>query len=105
MSPAPTRRKYTKEFKLEAVRLSQQPGTFVTQVARDLGVRVKDLYRWRAEAKDAPTQAFRGHGRRAVQDEELEALRRENARLRQVQEILKKAAVFFASQSSGGSRS
>ena len=105
MSQATTRRKYTKEFKIEAVRLSRQPAVFVTQVAQDLGIRVKDLYRWRVELKDGPTQAFPGQGRRSMGDDEVERLRRENDQLRMEREILKKATAFFASPLLGGTRS
>ena len=87
---------YTKEFKLEAVRLSSQPDSRVSEVARDLGIPVKYLYRWRAKFKDAPTEPFPGKGHRTVRDAELERLQREVQQLRLEQEILKKAAAFFA---------
>ena len=96
MSQGTTRRKYTKEFKVEAVALSNQPGMTVIQAANNLGVRVKDLYRWRHELAEAPEQAFPGNGRRRPEDAELERLRRENAQLRMEREILKKATAFFA---------
>ena len=99
MSQPTKRRKFTKEFKLEAVRLSKQPGMTVVQAARDLGIRVKLLYRWRSEFAETPNEAFRGHGRRRARDEELERLRRENERLRMEREILKKATAFFANHS------
>jgi transposase len=92
------RRKYSKEFKIEAVRLTRQPGMTVVKAARDLGVRAKDLYRWRVELAEAPVEAFRGQGRRRASDEELERLRRENEQLRMEREILKKATAFFANQ-------
>ncbi len=78
MSQATARRKFTKEFKLEAVRLSSQPGMTVVQAARDLGIRTKLLYRWRSEFAKTPSEASRGHGRRRARDEDLERLRREN---------------------------
>ena len=99
MSQGTTRRKYTKEFKVEAVALSNQPGMTVIQAARNLGVRVKDLYRWRHELAESPEAAFRGNGRRRPEEAELEALRREVAQLKMEREILKKATAFFAAHS------
>ena len=96
MSQGTTRSKYTKEFKLEAIALSNQPGMTVIQAARNLGVRVKDLYRWRHELAEASTEAFPGHGRRRAGDEEVEQLRREVAQLKMERDILKKATAFFA---------
>lgn len=96
MSQVTTRRKYTQEFKIEAVRLSNLPGKFVAEVARDLDVRVKDLYRWRAELKESPAQAFPGKGRGRSCDDEIERLRRELEQVKLEREILKKATAFFA---------
>ena len=90
-----TRRHYTREFKEEAVRLSERGGMTVTQVAHDLGVRVKMLYRWRHEAHASQVTGTRfapGNGR--VRDEELERLKKENQQLRLERDILKKAMVF-----------
>lgn len=105
MSQGTTRRKYTQEFKIEAVRLSDQPGKFIAQIARDLDVRVKDLYRWRAELKAAPTQAFPGKGRRRTPEDEVERLRRELEQVKLEREILKKATAFFANPCLRGSHS
>jgi transposase len=99
MSHGATRRKFTPEFKSEAVRLSCQPGMTVVKAAGDLGIRVKMLYRWRQELAEAPIEAFPGKGRRRASEQELERLRRENERLRLEREILKKATAFFAAQS------
>jgi transposase len=99
MSAARTLKMYTKEFKLEAVQLSNQEGVSVIQVAQNLGVPVKTLYRWRHELADrTEARAFPGKGKRP-EESELERLQRENARLRMEREILKKAAAFFANES------
>lgn len=98
MSQGVNRRKFTKEFKIEAVRLTNQPGMTVVKAARDLGIRAKVLYRWRGELAEAPVEAFPGKGRRRASDEELQRLRRENEQLRMEREILKKATAFFANQ-------
>jgi transposase len=74
-------------------------------VARDLGVRVKDLYRWRHEFADAPTQAFPGKGRRTTRDEEFEQMKRRAEQAELEVEILKKATAFFARPCLKGSRS
>jgi transposase len=96
MSQGKTRRKFTKEFKLEAVRLSEQPEKTIYQVADELGVPVKFIYRWRYAVAREGAEAFRGHGHRLAAEAELTALRRENAELRMERDILKKAAAWFA---------
>ena len=95
------RRKHSKEFKLEAVMLSRQPGMTVAQAARDLGIRENMLHRWRSEFRDHADRAFGGHGNRRESESELERLRRENEQLRLEREILKKAAAFFTNQPPG----
>lgn len=98
MSQGRIRRTFTKEFKQEAVRLSDQPGKGVQQAALDLGIPVKFLYRWRQAVAREGAEAFRGHGHRLATEAELVALRRENAELRMERDILKKAAAWFAKQ-------
>lgn len=98
MSQGMTRRRFTKEFKREAVRLSEQPDKGVHRVAADLGIPVKFLYRWRYAVAREGEDAFRGHGHRLASESELAALRRENAELRMERDILKKAAAWFAKQ-------
>jgi transposase len=92
------RRKLTREFKLEAVRqtaLSEKPKA---QVARELGVRVGQLRTWRLEfEKEAVTGIAKPE--RSVTDD-LEQLRRENAKLKMEIEILKKAAIYFVGKRS-----
>jgi transposase-like protein len=91
------RRVYTKEFKAEAVALTQKHEKPVCQVASDLGISEKLLYRWIQQARTATGTGlppFPGHGR--PRDEELTRLRKENKALRAANEILKKAAVIFA---------
>lgn len=99
------RRRYTKEFKLEAVALSRQPGMTVAQAAWDLGIAENMLHRWRSEYREHTERAFSGHGKRRALEDELQRLRRENERLRKEREILKKATAFFANQPPGDSRS
>lgn len=89
-------KRYSKEFKLEAVRLAQTGDKPVTQVARELGVRVNQLYKWQKELGEKADDAFPGKGRQASKDAELTALRRELDRVKAENEILKKAAAYFA---------
>jgi len=105
MADRRTQRKFTKEFKDEALRLSEQPDRTVAQVAADLGVPLKTLYRWRSEKADHGAQAFPGKGRLTESEAELARMKRENEILRMERDILKKATAFFASQSHVGTRS
>ena len=101
------RKRYSREFKLEAVRMANESGKPVTEVARELDISVHHLYRWRNEAADQGEKVFPGHGKTNSQDE-LTRLRRENARLREERDILKKSLIFFAKddgQSSDSSKS
>jgi len=88
------RRKFSSEFKQEAVALIQRSGQSANQVAKELGVSQTALSRWLREATSA---ASNPNGWRAA--EELKALRREVERLRMERDILKKAAAFFANES------
>lgn len=98
MSQGTTHRRYTKEFKSEAVRLSLQPGMTVPRAAADLGVPVNALYRWKKELTANGADAFRGNGHRTAAEEELHRLRREVSELKMERDILKKAAAWFAKQ-------
>ena len=88
---------YTKEFKAEAVRLMQCSDEPASDVARQLGVRRNQLYKWQAQLDLKGEQAFKGRGRpRLAEQSEVTTLRNENERLREEVEILKKAAAYFA---------
>lgn len=90
------RRKYSAEFKREAVGLTHQPGANVSQVARDIGVSSSQLFRWRRELEE-DSGAFRGGG--VARDQELLALKRELARVKRERDFLRDAAAFFARES------
>jgi len=94
-----TRRRYTREFKLEAVRLVVERGVTMTQAARDLGVHVNVLRGWVRAQREDPEHAFPGHGQQKPEDAEMTRLRREVARLKMERDILKKAAAYFAKES------
>ena len=93
------RKRYSREFKLEAVRRTQVTGKSVAEVARELELPVHQLYKWRCEADRKEAEAFPGKGHQTP-NAELEALRRENKRLREERDILKKSLVFFAKDAS-----
>ena len=85
------RRQYTKEFKIEAVRLIVEEGRRISEVARGLGISENLLHRWNKKYEEGKIEPFPGKGRLSPEDEELRQLRRENKRLRMERDILKKA--------------
>lgn len=92
---ARNRRKFTPEFKAEAVSLTKKPGQSVAQVAKDLGVADGVLRNWMKQA-DASIENGTAGLLSASEKEELATLRRENKQLRTERDILKKATAFFA---------
>ena len=96
---AESRRKYTREYKLEAVRRVVESDEPASQVARALGIRPEMLHTWVRKFKDEAAEAFRGNGKLTSQDEELRKLRRDLARVTEERDILKKATAFFAKES------
>jgi transposase-like protein len=94
---------YSREFKLEAVRMVKARKKPVTQIAAELGVARQLLHSWvrLAERKEGQNEAdvFRGHGKRTAADAEITRLRKELAQAKEDNEILKKAAAFFARES------
>lgn len=87
MIPMAARKSYTKEFKLEAIRLADQQG--VAKTSRDLDIGENLIYRWRSRLVEDKERAFPGSGN--PRDEELARLKRENDRLQEEVAILKKA--------------
>jgi transposase len=97
------RRKFSREFKLEAVKLVRDRGVTVVQAARDLDLHVNVLRKWVREQSADPQHAFPGHGQMKPEQLEIEKLRREVAKLKAERDILKKAAAYFARDSICGS--
>ena len=93
---------FSREFKLEAVRLASDSGKFAADVARELGVSVQLLYKWQDEVARRGDSAFPGPGRNSLpcnsSQDDLAKLRRENATLREERDILKKAVTFFVKE-------
>ena len=94
----PKRKKYSEEFKREAVGLTRQPGSCVAQIARDIGVNANQLYRWRVELDAHGKKSFPGAG--VARDQEVLALKRELAKVKKERDFLRDAAAFFARESS-----
>lgn len=90
------RRKFSREFKLEAVRLVKDRGVAVAQAARDLDLHENVLRKWIREVGADPRHAFPGHGQMKPEQLEIDRLRKEVAKLQAECDILKKAAAFFA---------
>ena len=90
------RKIYTREYKVEAVRLTTGSGQSVARVAQDLGLSKNTLWKWRQQLQADPPDAFPGKGRMKPLEEENRRLRRENLVLRQERDFLKKAAVWLA---------
>lgn len=89
-----TRRKYTEDFKRDAVALVTEQGYKVSQAARSLGINDNLLRRWRQELADEASGARVS----ADEREELKRLRQEVRMLRMEKEILKKASQYFAKE-------
>lgn len=94
-----TRRVFSREYKLEAVKLVTDRGVAVAQAARDLGLHENVLRKWVKEQRSDPQQAFPGHGQMKPEAAELDRLRKEVQKLRTERDILKKAAAYFAKES------
>jgi transposase len=92
------RRKFSEEFKREAVGLTRQPGASVAQIAQDVGVNANVLWRWRRELEVHGKKSFAGAG--VPRDQEIVALKRELARVTKERDFLRDAAAFFAKESS-----
>lgn len=90
------RRTFSREFKLEAVRMVTRGGHSLSQVARDLDLRADMLRRWKRQFEEDGHDAFPGNGRLKGEAQRLRELERENQRLRMEREILKKALTIFS---------
>ncbi len=89
-----TQRKYSEEFKIEAIRLLEQGLKSGTEIERDLGIGRGQIYRWRMQLQENGIRAFPGNGN--ARDEELARLRRELAVVKEEREILRKALAIFS---------
>lgn len=90
--------KYDKQLKTEAIRLALTSTQSIAKTASDLGIKEGTLYNWVSKAKQKGVMVANGQGQPANLVEELNRLRKENARLKEEREIFKKAAAFFAKE-------
>ena len=92
------RKTYTSQFKREAVRLMESSEKPSSDVARQLGVRRNQLYKWKEQLGNRGAKAFPGAGRQKGNVDELTRLRQELAKVKEERDILKKAAAYFAKE-------
>ena len=92
------RKHYSKQFKIDAVKLVTEQGYKVSEAARSLGIHHSSLRNWKKQLKTDGNQSFPGKGHMTSDKEELYRLRKEVKKLRMEREILKKAAAFFANE-------
>jgi transposase len=91
-----TRRQYSREFKLDAVRLLETSGKSAAQLERELGIGKGNLGRWKRKLAEDGSDAFPGHGRLTAEQERIRKLERELEIARQERDILKKAVAIFS---------
>ncbi len=90
---------YTEEFRREAVKRSEKPGATQAQVAKELGVSAQQIANWKRQfirLSDKQFNSVDGVDYSKKESEELRRLRRENKRLQEEMDFLKKAAAYFA---------
>jgi transposase len=92
------RKDFSPEFKREAVRLLDAGQKPATDLARELGIRRNQLYKWKEELVKHAAEAFPGMGRRSAGKDEVTRLRKELERIKEERDILKKAAAYFAKE-------
>jgi transposase len=90
------RRTYSREFKIEAVRLLESSGKSAAEIERELGIGDGCLGQWKRKLAANGGNAFPGHGRLAPEQEEVLKLKRELEIVRQERDILKKAVAIFS---------
>lgn len=93
-----TRKKYSKEYKLDAISLVLDQKYPITAAAKSLEINRRMLGRWIKEFKFDDEHAFRGNGKLTPEQSEIRRLKEENRQLKMEKEILKKATVFFAKE-------
>ena len=96
---ADQRRKFSREFKIEAVRRVAEGRETAVEIARALGIQANMLYSWVRQFKNEANEAFRGNGKLTAQDEEIRRLRRQLADVTEERDFLKKTATWFAKHS------
>jgi transposase len=100
MSIKKSRRRYTKEFKLESVQLVHNRDGRITDVAQNLGIHPNMLQRWMSEYANDPSHSFPGNGNLKTPDEEIRQLQRKLRDAEEERDILKKALAIFSKKKS-----
>ena len=90
-----TRKTYTREFKIEAAKLSYNSDKSAAEIAEQLGISQSSLHRWRQEYGTDPDQAFPGQGHLKERDVDMARLKKELKQAQLENEILKKAVAIF----------
>ena len=90
------RRVFTREFKIEAVKLITEKGYSIAEASRNLGIDYSVLRRWKMQMESDSQHAFPGKGYLKPQDEELRQLKQKLQRVKEERDILKKALAYFA---------
>jgi len=90
------KRTFTKEFRVQAVKMVLEDGLSQAEVANRLGIGSSLISNWVQAAKDEGPDAFRGRGNLRPQDAEIKRMQQEIKELRQENEFLKKSAIYFA---------
>ena len=92
------RKKYSKQFKLDAIQSYENGDKSMSQVERELGITEGALGKWRTELQEAKSEAdaFPGNGNLPESEARIRQLERENAQLRQEKEILKKVLAIYS---------
>jgi len=98
--------RYTQEFKLEAIRLMSEADKPVAQLARELGIRVNQIYKWKKQLEEKSSNVFSRTRKESTKDDsvstdkdaEIKALKLQVERLEAEKDILKKAAAYFAKE-------
>jgi transposase len=93
------RRKFSREFKIEAVRLVTEGGQSIAETARELGITASLLGRWKQQLTENVDEAIPGKGRLKPLEEEVRRLQRELKQTRQERDFLKRATAYFARES------
>ena len=96
MNTTKLRRSYTKEFKLEAIRLAEDSNLPNAQVARNLGITVATLYQWKNQYSKKKDQAFKNGTSLSPEQQELKQLKLELMQVKEERDVLKKAVAYFA---------
>ena len=92
------RRKYDREFKVEAVKLVTERGTSIAEAARNLGIHENLLRTWKKKYEEDTVDSFPGKGNLKPQDEQLRRLRKKLADVEEERDILKKALAIFSKE-------